>query len=690
MAVFVFDNRGGSGCDDDRRQLRSVLLERGECGLSDAVLVVGTAAADDPPQWLAELAPRRIVLVGPDRHEDDSGRRFPQQGQSGWGDYRWWSQQVLSTLLRLRNELGEIDCIEFPATGALAFAALQERLLCGVLADSKIALRLSGSSSMQAARSGTPMSVAALYLADLERKCAADCDWLVASSDTVAESFRENWGFKPAQWRHRCVFRPSVPKYSSTAVAAAAQLERLRAVVASEHAARLFVRGCVGLMRTLPDWKGSAEIGPAAIAAPALAVAPEGLRARFALTDNDAAPTTAGAGVWIGADDWSADALAAIEAADEGAICVLNARNPAYRDVPEQARRIAKFDGTLQGLVNALRVVVADAPPAVVELVARERGAAATPPRVSVIVPHFNLGTYLPQTLASILASTYSDLEVLLVDDASTDPASLQAVRRAGATDARIRVVELEYNRGLAGARNVGVDLATGEYVLTMDADDLIHPDFVHQAVQALDRHRDFDFVVPQAAYFSGEEDRGFADIRTDGCLPFSGEARQAGVFANLFSTATCLARRTVLAGLRYREELRAYEDWDLYRRAVASGSRFIVGNEIMLLYRYRADSMIHSADMRGRQAKLMNELMRASHLSIDGVPLPTQTLQVVTAAVSADAYGALLSDYPNALAELQAYRDSPAVKLALSLSRAVSKYLPGAKRWLRRGRKGG
>lgn len=101
---------------------------------------------------------------------------------------------------------------------------------------------------------------------------------------------------------------------------------------------------------------------------------------------------------------------------------------------------------------------------------------------VSVIVPIYNVEPYLEKCVDSILAQTYPDLEVILVDDGSPDGCGAVCDRYA-AQDARVRVVHKE-NGGLSSARNAGLDAATGEYVMFTDGDDWIEPDMVSVLVQ--------------------------------------------------------------------------------------------------------------------------------------------------------------------------------------------------------------
>lgn len=94
---------------------------------------------------------------------------------------------------------------------------------------------------------------------------------------------------------------------------------------------------------------------------------------------------------------------------------------------------------------------------------------------ITVIVPVYNTEPYLPQCLDSILAQTYTDLEILLIDDGSTDRCG-EICDRYAARDPRIRVFHTE-NRGLSAARNIGLDNAQGDYIGFIDSDDWIEPD---------------------------------------------------------------------------------------------------------------------------------------------------------------------------------------------------------------------
>ncbi|MDR3580674.1 MAG: glycosyltransferase [Oryzomonas sp.] len=106
-----------------------------------------------------------------------------------------------------------------------------------------------------------------------------------------------------------------------------------------------------------------------------------------------------------------------------------------------------------------------------------------TAPLVSVIVPVWNTVRFLPACLDSLVSQTLRDIEIICVNDASTD-ASLQVLGRYAAEDPRIRVFSHERNLGPGAARNRGIDLARGNYIGFVDSDDLISPDFYQNLYQ--------------------------------------------------------------------------------------------------------------------------------------------------------------------------------------------------------------
>ena len=96
-------------------------------------------------------------------------------------------------------------------------------------------------------------------------------------------------------------------------------------------------------------------------------------------------------------------------------------------------------------------------------------------PVVSVVVPVYNAGCYLDECLRSLASQTMADMEVLMVNDCSTD-SSRDICMRFAETDSRFRLIDMEANEGVSAARNRGIGEACGKYVFFIDADDILHP----------------------------------------------------------------------------------------------------------------------------------------------------------------------------------------------------------------------
>ncbi len=121
-------------------------------------------------------------------------------------------------------------------------------------------------------------------------------------------------------------------------------------------------------------------------------------------------------------------------------------------------------------------------------------------PLVSVIVPVYNVEPYLEECLASIRGQTYSRLEIIVIEDGSTDGSALVMERHH--EDPRIRLLRHPRNLGLSAARNTGIDASTGDYLIFVDADDLIHPQLVELCLHCARAH-DCDLVIFDAVAFS-------------------------------------------------------------------------------------------------------------------------------------------------------------------------------------------
>jgi glycosyltransferase involved in cell wall biosynthesis len=200
----------------------------------------------------------------------------------------------------------------------------------------------------------------------------------------------------------------------------------------------------------------------------------------------------------------------------------------------------------------------------------------ATTPLVSIIITCYNYAEFLGEAIESALRQTYRPLEVIVVDDGSTDDSVAVASRYP------VRLIA-QKNRGLSAATNVGVRVAHCEYVMRLDADDVLYPSFVAQTLEALDSS-------PQAAL--AHADAEFFGTRSGRVpfQPFDSEALAQGSYA----TCCSLMRRTAwdaVGGLD--ESIPLCEDWDLWLAFADHGFTGVMVHRILWGYRQHGPSMV-------------------------------------------------------------------------------------------------
>ncbi len=131
-------------------------------------------------------------------------------------------------------------------------------------------------------------------------------------------------------------------------------------------------------------------------------------------------------------------------------------------------------------------------------------------PKVSIIVPVYNVEACLSECVESLLAQTYGNLEIILIDDGSTDNSG-SLCNELARKDKRIKVVH-QANKGLSGARNTGLETSTGIYLAFVDSDDTVKPDFIRSLLKAAETSMSaivvcgYNDETPSSAVLSGEE----------------------------------------------------------------------------------------------------------------------------------------------------------------------------------------
>lgn len=238
-------------------------------------------------------------------------------------------------------------------------------------------------------------------------------------------------------------------------------------------------------------------------------------------------------------------------------------------------------------------------------------------PLVSIIMPAFNAEPFLAEAIESVLAQTYQPLEIIVIDDGSTD----QTVNIARSYGDPVVVIE-QANRGPAGARNTGFAAARGAIIALLDADDQWMPSRLERCVEVLQSDPQIGFVTTDAFLIEQDERTSLRWYGSYHDHPFPERGSQLQEIANrnfVFVSAVFDRRLLDLVGGRLNELLWGTEDYDLWTRFVLAGAAAELIPEPLAWYRIRSDSISRA---RERQWK--------AHLAVLEEHLPSLWLRGV------------------------------------------------------------
>jgi glycogen(starch) synthase len=209
-------------------------------------------------------------------------------------------------------------------------------------------------------------------------------------------------------------------------------------------------------------------------------------------------------------------------------------------------------------------------------------------PLVSVVLPYFRMEHFIGQALASVFEQTYDRLEVIVVNDGSLREEDRVLAELADRYP--IRVVT-QRNSGLGQARNLGITVSTGRYILPLDPDNLLAPTFVERCVEVLETRPGLAYVTSWSRYIDDDDGSPLGDH--EGYQPLGNAASRLEA-ENVAGDAVALIRRRCFdLGFWYSADMTSYEDWLLYRQLRAAGLTGHVIPERLIDYRVRAGSML-------------------------------------------------------------------------------------------------
>jgi glycosyltransferase involved in cell wall biosynthesis len=267
-------------------------------------------------------------------------------------------------------------------------------------------------------------------------------------------------------------------------------------------------------------------------------------------------------------------------------------------------------------------------------------------PLVSVVIPYFNQPHFLQEAVQSVRSSDYSHIEIVVVNDGST---SEPAQRAFHALDATIVKVDKQ-NGGLSSARNAGIRAAKGEFILPLDADDLIDPTYIRKSVESLMNNLDLGYVSCHTKNF-GELHNTYIPL---GFVP------ELMPFINTHGKCCNLYRKELFSDVvGYDEVMTSYEDWDFLLTLGELGVEGDVLPEELFHYRRHFDSMVYSTANRQRAdliqyMMIKHEKALAPHAAQMAIMLARLWKETEVKHEHAEQQIANLVNYPDQAGELQ------------------------------------
>lgn len=209
-------------------------------------------------------------------------------------------------------------------------------------------------------------------------------------------------------------------------------------------------------------------------------------------------------------------------------------------------------------------------------------------PKVSVIIPAYNIAGLIAETLESVFNQTFKDFEIIVINDGSPDTAEFEKILAPFMDE--IIYLKTE-NNGAGAARNTGIENARGELIAFLDGDDIWYPEFLESQIEFL-RKYDYDLVYSDALLFGGSPLDGRTFMHN---APSKGEANFDSILnlkCHVITSGTVARRQVILkAGMFETERVRA-EDFFLWLKIAGIGARIGYQEKILLKYRIHLNSL--------------------------------------------------------------------------------------------------
>ena len=226
-------------------------------------------------------------------------------------------------------------------------------------------------------------------------------------------------------------------------------------------------------------------------------------------------------------------------------------------------------------------------------------------PRVTVVIPCYNHGSYIFEAIESVLAQTFEDIEIVVVNDGSTDPDTLAAF---SILENKGFCVIHTANQGPAHARNAGIAVSRGEYILPLDADDMISKDFIRKAVNLMDAEPELGVVHSMVRFFGAADGLWRKPAFTLGRL----------LIENMIVATAMFRKDDWRAVGGYSVAMKeGWEDWDFWLSLAAIPRQVSRLDDEFFYYRIRHGSRTRSLSLRVKMRLFMGLIVNHKALYV-------------------------------------------------------------------------
>jgi glycosyltransferase involved in cell wall biosynthesis len=227
---------------------------------------------------------------------------------------------------------------------------------------------------------------------------------------------------------------------------------------------------------------------------------------------------------------------------------------------------------------------------------------------VSIVTPSFNSSKYIEQTIQSVLSQTYENWELIVVDDYSTDN-SVEVIKTFTVNNNKIKLVELQSNRGAAEARNTAIGMAKGEFIAFLDSDDIWKPSKLDQQLGFMGNKLDFSFTAYELIDEFGKKLDQQVDNNQVGSFDYQDMLKKKATLG----CSTVIIRRSSFSDISM-PLLRTGQDYALWLKLLKTGKNAYVFNKIMGQYRILPNSISRNKLKKAlRQWQIYRQVERLS-----------------------------------------------------------------------------